>query len=104
MFSIEIKSQDLPSNFKDVKSYSQWVNSFLSNVGRVKIQYKDETRYSESAGYASFVYTKSNDKKGSVFDTAVLKIYKDREKKILSKIIYDKPGKSSPFPIDIKVR
>jgi hypothetical protein len=73
-------------------------------VGKVKVQYKSETKYSESAGYASFVYTKSNGDKGAVFDTAVLKIYKDREKKILSKIIYDKPGKASPFPIDIRVR
>lgn len=104
MFSVEIKTKDLPSNFDDVKSYSKWINSFLAKVGKVKIQYKSDAKYSESTGYASFVYTKSSDKKGSVFDTAVLKIYKDREKKILSKIIYDKPGKNSPFPIDIRVR
>ena len=104
MFSIEIKPGDLPASFSDEKTYSQWVNSFLTKVGRVKVQYKAESKYSELAGYASFVYTKSSDKKGSVFDTAILKIYKDREKKILSKIIYDKPGKSSPYPIDIRVR
>lgn len=73
-------------------------------MGKVKVQYQSEAKYSESAGYASFVYTKSCDNRGLVFDTAVLKIYKDREKKILSKIIYDKPGRNSPFPIDIRVR
>ena len=104
MFSVEIKSQDLPSNFTDVKSYSKWINNFLAKVGKVKVQYKADSKYQESSGYASFVYTKSHDAKGSVFDTAVLKIYKDREKRILAKIIYDKPGKASPFPIDIKVR
>lgn len=104
MFSIEIKTTEIPNNFTDVKSYSKWINNFLGKVGKVRVQYKSEAKYSEAAGFASFVYTKSADKRGSVFDTAVLKIYKDREKKILAKIIYDKPGKASPFPIDIKVR
>ena len=105
MFSIEIKSltrKELPANFQDLATYRKWVNAFMSQLGKVKIIYQEEGRYAEVTGYADFSYSESDEMAMDQCSCAIMKIYKDPERKILAKIIYNKSGRSSPFPLEVK--